>query len=696
MRTFQFFTFSIFLFMFLSARAQNDLKWITPKGNEKIALKNQTLEIGFILKATVQQKINEFLETKISGINPYDPEQLDFTAFFVAPSGKTHRRYGFYYEEFKEDLKNNVFIKQNTKYPWRLRFAPDEVGNWKVNIVVKCPSLQEMQNFELSFLTNNSTHQGPITITKTGTEADRYFSYAQSGVDFPVIGMNISNWGAFGYKPEDNRNHMNAVQLHADQKGNFARFEIGAQNSLPDWQDMRNYTEKQDEMFAFDRLLQKAEDLEIYYIVFRHHVELIGPDWGVSNWKNNPYRKALDLKKISEYYTNPEALKWQKNNLRYLYSRWGQSPSWSFYGYSEIERFYDIILEQEGISEKEGINLVLNWYLDQKKYILDELKPTELFSNSYGRLSSLESKSNFNGFFKDSDVVSVHLYSTVKKANYEKRYEQVNDFWDLYQKPVIIEEMGVNDDKLPIYCCTKVEFHNSIWATAFMGDVGTGLDWWYDRGVFDLAYNNDLKVVSDFFQGEDRKDMKYHPQRWTDANDSKRKVESFQLVSENKERILGWLHNATYYWRNEAATNPCIQSLLDSSNLVTPCVVGGGLLVGRKEQPRDYAREFHKDYYTDNGGIQPIYSSNIIKNPTFKIENVNGGRGKNKCWYQVEFFSTDANHSMQPIDGTQIVSANLFRDLIIYVPNLDNNNPDVSFKINYIGKGKTPDNVSTK
>jgi hypothetical protein len=266
----------------------------------------------------------------------------------------------------------------------------------------------------------------------------------------------------------------------------------------------------------------------------------------------------------------------------------------------------------------------------------------------------------------------------------------------MYKKPIIIEEMGINDDKLPMLCCTKIEFHNSIWSTAFMGDFGPGLDWWFDRGILALDYNKDFNPLAEFFKNENLIQEKYIPQKWADAKDSKRLIESYQLVNEKKDRIIGWLHNASYYWRNEAVNSSCLTGLIDSSNLENPCVVAENIVMGRNESPRDYAREYHEDKYTSKGGFQPIHSTEgIIKNPTFKVENVNFSRGKNKHWYKVEFFSTQYGQTMIPMsESTQIVRANFFKDLVIHVPNLDDANPDVAFRITYMGRSKKVENLS--
>ena len=91
-----------------------------------------------------------------------------------------------------------------------------------------------------------------------------------------------------------------------------------------------------------------------------------------------------------------------------------------------------------------------------------------------------------------------------------------------------------------------------------MGSFGTGLDWWWDAGIFDFRYHLDFKALHRFFLQENMTDVSYIPQRWSDTgNWRKRKVESYTLVKENGSKAIGWVHNATYYWRNLAATTPC-------------------------------------------------------------------------------------------------------------------------------------------
>src|SRR5690606_32930371 len=49
-------------------------------------------------------------------VNPFDPVEIEVTATFTAPSGKTWAIPGFY------DYSGGAF--------WKVRFSPDEQGQW--------------------------------------------------------------------------------------------------------------------------------------------------------------------------------------------------------------------------------------------------------------------------------------------------------------------------------------------------------------------------------------------------------------------------------------------------------------------------------------------------------------------------------------------------------------------------------------
>jgi hypothetical protein len=662
--------------------------------------KYERLELAYKLTASITTKIDNFIfNRKQDRLNPYDPDQINFEAVFTSPTGIQTKRFGFYYEPFTEDETFDTWVKDTTSVPWRVRFAPNEIGNWKVEIHVHVIHSTETIQITNYFSCVPSAHKGNLTVNATEGKSNRFLSYKESGETFVTIGNNVSSGGFYTYKPSQNKRQMNGVKQLITAGGNFTRFDMQPQAALPDWPVIDNYNGKQDEMFGFDRLVDLCEKNGVYFIVFRHHVELIDSyynpgfsDWSGVSWFDNPYRTGLSLSRKEEYLTNEEAIEWQLKSLRYVFSRWGYSPNFSFYGYSEVNHWYSGIVKDEKkedgkYEQKDAATVFAHWFENQKEYILKNLNSNMLFSNSFSNIPSFERNANFNGMFYHSDIVALHDYGNNKDGNYKNKYEAAKHFYKAYNKPVLIEEMGVSDNKLKVYCCTGIEYHNNIWAASFMGTTGTGLDWWWDRGVHDFGYHLYLKNVTAFFVSEKLNELNFKPQKWSDSPlVDKRRIENFALVSENQERVLGWVHNATYYWRNIAVDNPCMEDLVKKSSTKYPCYVGDGFDLNTAGEG-EYAAARFEDDYTLVTGTSPIISETGWKdNPKFKVSGLKSSFGIRKHWYKIEFYCTNQQGLLLNEAATQIVSSNLFSEINPNVPNLDNVNPDYAYKITYLGK----------
>ncbi len=673
--------------------------WCQPIETPGSVGKYQKAEFGFKLSDKINNDVQKFLKNgDTTGLNPYDPEHINFEVTFIAPSGIQTKRFGFYYQPFLEDHTYNKWEHDSTSFSWRVRFAPDELGEWKVKIQVFNKNSVSPVQLDLMFTTVVSKHKGVLVASKTGTERDRYLSYSETGETFVARGNNVSSGGFLTYTPSQNRDHLKGVQQLIDAGGNFTRLDMQPQAALPDWPVYNNYNGKLDEMYAFDKMVELCEKNGVYFIVFRHHVELQdgsnsdGTDWSNVSWYQNPYKIGLALSGRKEYLTNEEALEWQSKSLRYVFSRWGYSANFSFYGYSEINYWVsgivkEAIVQNPKYNDEAAVLELKDWFINQKKYILKELNNKMLFSNSYASTPSFEFNPLYDGFMKNSDIVSYHLYECLKGNNYDYKAKIVDYNWDHFHKPVLFEEMGIDPNKLVIYCCTGIEYHNSIWATSLMGSCGTGLDWWWNRGVQDFGYQKQLRHITTFFIAEDLKKMNYKPQRWSDQETEKaRKIENYSLVSEDKQRVLGWVHNATYFWRNLYFEYPCIKELVDKNSLDHSCFVGEGYDLNNSKDGNYNHKRYEDDYTLSTGAIPINNGLKIEKNPTFKIVDLLSSFGFKKNYYKIEFYSTTGKDLVLDASFTQIVSSNISGNITPYVPNLDKVNPDYAYKVTYLGK----------
>jgi len=150
---------------------------------------------------------------------------------------------------------------------------------------------------------------------------------------------------------------------------------------------------------------------------------------------------------------------------------------------------------------------------------------------------------------------------------------------------------------------------------------------------------------------------------------------------------LGWVHNATFYWRNLKEINPCLAELIDSGKISNPCKLEdkSPLLGGEINPNTNYENIKFVDKYTDqNGAIKSI------EYETFNVKGLkkNGNRviipwGK-KHWYKVSFYSTYGEVNSKPVEFREY-STSVTGKLNIYIPKLTIENPDFSYKIEYVG-----------
>jgi hypothetical protein len=109
------------------------------------------IEYGIKLPPSVMHKIDAFFRDDHSvtdQINPFNRHDIDITAKFhldtvtnrppvldgvYYPENEVKSTDAFYYEEFRRDLARNNWRPDTTSYPFRVRFSPQEIGDYTYN-----------------------------------------------------------------------------------------------------------------------------------------------------------------------------------------------------------------------------------------------------------------------------------------------------------------------------------------------------------------------------------------------------------------------------------------------------------------------------------------------------------------------------------------------------------------------------------
>ncbi|MCB0403076.1 MAG: DUF5060 domain-containing protein [Flavobacteriales bacterium] len=654
------------------------LSWLSPIHTEKEVGLYDKLEFGIRLKDEVNKQIELFIADQKQGLNPFDPKAINVQMTFYSPDNDERKVYAFYYKDYKRD--QTTWTEQPTEFNWRIRFAPDQLGRWKFILKIFIRG-EEVASIGSKFLCVPSNSKGVVKRNYKGDETDRYLYLSETKSTFFTIGHNIAHSAYYKLTPEKALRHQQWLKELADNGGNFFRLELGAPNGLPDWGDYMDYSLKMPQMWEFDQLTEYARERELYFILFRHHTEMMqGEDWDVAKWDNNPYKKGFDLKSRREYFEREDVLEWQKNALRYIFSRWGYNTSLAFYEYQEIDNWLSDLKKESGLNDAEALRIFTTWYTKQRDYIRYDLEYNPLFINTYATTPDLELNNKNKYLFYHSDVIGFHKYGQDKDINYNSKFDKAEEFFKVWKKPVFVEEMGLsaggNTDFLPLYKCSGVEFHNSIWSTAFMGTAGIGMNWWWDRGLHDFGHVKDYKALKMFFDKEPLEEEKYVPQKWHNTLSLNRAMlENYVLVNSKQTKCIGWVHNASHYWRN--VESDCLNELVNDGKFKEPYQLQDGFVLGKENRGTDFSGK--KDNYTSKGG------STNIEDKSFEIGGLKaGGLFSKRKWYQITFYSTKDGSSIQ----TDKLNTNIWGKLKPDFPG--GKDFDYAYKITYLGEGKKP------
>ncbi|MEM7039827.1 MAG: T9SS type A sorting domain-containing protein, partial [Bacteroidota bacterium] len=307
-------------------------------------------------------------------------------------------------------------------------------------------------------------------------------------------------------------------------------------------------------------------------------------------------------------------------------------------------------------------------------------------------IGSYDSRSPYHIFdLDDLDIVSLHNYSISEWCNrtrHETTKRHMDDqespnFPHYDKKPIHFNETGGNDD---IERSTDWNYHNVIWSSAMMGQMGTGLVW-YGIESHQNGNHHNLRPLAEFFETEDlfaydydyilnmSRDITPNPPGAIDGW-----LENYAMVDEDHERALGWVHNRTYYPQNQ--TSPAaVRDLFE---------IGDGSPKGNCKyltKPQGDYPDFSPPYGSNYANANPCdpgpgpytnYAADrdpLVWRPGQWIDLGSGWDGD----FQIEWFET--NGVVLTLHSTQSVTASPIYEFSILTPPTTTANPDFAYKI---------------
>ncbi len=527
---------SLFVPLFAFSQQHYETKILCGTSNGTIA-KYETIEIG--IRIPEQERMFKlFLDNHSSGNNPYLQHFLRMQ--FICHE-KIYDVPAFYMQDANADEKLNKYVVTETEWPWRVRFAVPDTGNWQCNLLIGETVEMSVPKFSgISFTCIAGKNHGYLNVAPD----QKHFQFTD-GTPFFALGQNIA-WadnpvlhGAAGPFPAydcgylDVYHYMNNL---ADNGGNYVRIYMAHWSTGVEWEELGVYD--QTRAIALDSIMKIAEARGL-------HIQLaidlsMGTGINVPKDTWSPYRKSFVKEggTAADFLNDTNALKSIDNYIKYIYARWAFSPAVASIEILSEQNYWD------GFSEHEiyfrnfttHVNNLLRNELGDKVHMLStccgEKKYAAIFSNP--ALS-----------FAD-----VHYYSNKFLSNQE-RFNMIHSrSYEKNNKPFLFGETGMingpknNSDADDFEHCNDINYHNTYWATMFMGGAGCGIYWWQwksdgnrQKNFPALRYFMDSIAGVTLVSGESK--------MWEGNG-----LETFYVVSKMKFTAVGWAHNQSYWWGN--------------------------------------------------------------------------------------------------------------------------------------------------
>lgn len=474
------------------------------------------------------EKLELRIDMNATFANPYDPDEIDLTATFTAPSGKTWSIWGFYNPSGWNRL-------------WMVRFTPDETGEWRYTVTATD--------------SEGSTTSDPGTFTVTGSDRHGFIHVASNnrylahddGTSFYGVGM----WYNDGYELYDRGNITETGLDDLVQHGaNFISFYPTPLETMGS--GLGRYD--QNRCGRLDQLFEwcEARGLKISWN-YMFHSYISEAIWGGGNarYRYNPY--SLVCRSV-DFFGNAEVWQYQEKLLRYIIARWGYSPNlFLWFVIDEINGTEGWTRGDQSVAE-EWCRKVHNYFKEHDPWN----RPTT--GTQSGGVNQW-----WPGGYEIFDIAAREIYeaqghpmpSTGKitpdtedplRDSYMTYSGEAKKLWDGFDKPAINGECGWEhtyyEPGTPQYLAM---YHNALWVGLGSGLCATPFWWAYGSLVNDSVVTNQMLYFRRFVD-----DIDFAGREWAPAAITAGPCDAFAMQS--GPMAYGWVVNMRETLADESFT----------------------------------------------------------------------------------------------------------------------------------------------
>jgi Domain of unknown function (DUF5060) len=495
--------------------------------------------VGKYNKLEVSFQLNAYL-------NPYDYEQIDVWAEFTAPSGKSVKVYGFYYEGYRKlddgAPTSDEILAPDGQQGWKVRFSPDETGTWTFRLKAADGDGLSMQpaTGSFSFSVDATAEKGFISKANT-----RYLKY-DSGDPYMPIGDSYPWWIMSPWRASANGTEKgtNIVKHYLDgmhDNGiNYNRFELNFYEGLSltgrDFVLQKTFYAyyNQHDAWQLDEIMEYAKLREINFnlplfasgclidIGAFHYLDpatqafVYIPDTnsqgqpvtgaGHGCWSlYNPFNRNQDPRYRPlppdrqgpcagryEFFGHPESILAQKKLFRYIVARWGYCTNLMAFELLD-ELSTDPVINDNDLNPyyvatpPNQHQIYEDWAATMYDFIKAVDPQNHLISTALGDPTDWTLGDHINPHM---DFINIHWYfgygsphSTEWKQPGEYSFaDRTAELTARYDKPLAIMETYWAGDGLTVDP-RCYELHNLVWSALFNGSMGLTAVWAHEEEV---------------------------------------------------------------------------------------------------------------------------------------------------------------------------------------------------------------------
>jgi Domain of unknown function (DUF5060) len=411
-------------------------------------------------------------------VNPFDPDEIDVTADFTAPSGKKWLIHAFY------DYSYGTL--------WKIRFSSAETGKWVYTITVHDKNGSAVSGIQ-SFVAVKSNKKGPVQIAAN----KRYLKHSD-GSEFYGIGL----WYNDSYA-EFNRGQVKGEEL--DYLKSLGVNFIGS--FITPLETMGSGMGRYDQNICgrLDELIGMCEDRDmVLSLNVWFHSYLSETVWGGGNvrWYTNPYQQ---ITKAKDFYRSETAWKYQEKLYRYFIARWG---------YSRALAIWFIVDEVNGTDGwVSGDSIAASGWA---KKVHAYFKTNDPFNHPTTGTRSGGINEFWHQGYQTFDLAAREIYEaqgfqvdktgTIDsaavnplKSSYSNYRQEIQKLWKGYEKPAIVGETGWDhmfyEPGMPGYLA---QYHNALWVALTSGSAMTPFWWAHSNKLNDNVLTSQITNIKKF------------------------------------------------------------------------------------------------------------------------------------------------------------------------------------------------------